>query len=86
MDELDKLLDQATEALRRDIKHINILVLAGKLDEKSARDLVGYIKVLTAIKKANKQTEADDAEDLDSVSEEDLVKQARELLKAKKKS
>lgn len=76
MDDLNKLLKKASDAVKRDINHIYLEVSTRKLSDKSARDLVAYVKLLSDLAKAQK----DAKEELAAVPDEDLKKLAKELL------
>lgn len=76
MEDLNKLLRKASDAVKRDINHIYSEVSTRKLSDKSARDLVAYVKLLSDLAKAQK----DAKEELATVPDEDLKKLAKELL------
>lgn len=76
MDDLSKLLKKASDAVKRDINHIYLEVSTRKLSDKSARDLVAYVKLLSDLAKAQK----DAKEELAAVPDDELKKLAKELL------
>lgn len=79
--DLEKLLEKASEAMRRDINHIFGEVGNGKLNDKSARDLVNYIKVLSDISWEKKKDDEKSKKNIEKMSDEDLAKMAAEILK-----
>jgi Asp-tRNA(Asn)/Glu-tRNA(Gln) amidotransferase B subunit len=76
VDDLNKLLKKASDAVKRDINHIYQEVSTRKLSDKSARDLVAYVKLLTDLSKAQKEQK----EELAAVPDDELKKLAKELL------
>lgn len=76
MEDLNKLLKKASDAVKKDINHIYTEVSTRKLSDKSARDLVAYVKLLNDLSKAQKESK----EELASVPDEELKKLAKELL------
>jgi hypothetical protein len=76
MEDLSKLLKKASDAVKRDINHIYLEVSTRKLSDKSARDLVAYVKLLSDLAKAQKESK----EALSSVPDDELKKLAKELL------
>jgi len=80
MEDLSKLLKKASDAVKKDINHIYLEVSNRKLSDKSARDLVAYVKLLSDLSKAQKEKK----EELASVSEDELKKLAEELLNGPK--
>lgn len=80
MEDLSKLLKKASDAVKKDINHIYLEVSTRKLSDKSARDLVAYVKLLSDLSKVQKEKK----EELASVSEDDLKKLAEELLNGPK--
>jgi hypothetical protein len=78
-DLLNTLMESATESLRRDLKHIFVLVARGKLDPGPARDLVAYIK---ALKELESQPD-EEAEKLNKMSKEELEAEAKKLISQK---
>lgn len=80
MDDLSKLLKKASDAVKRDINHIYLEVSNRKLSDKSARDLVAYVKLLSDLAKTQKEKK----EELASVPDDELQKLAKELLNGSK--
>lgn len=76
MTDLNQLLDKATEAVRRDLRHIFEEVSKGKLSAPSSRDLVAYIKLLTDVLDYDKESE----DSLKKLSEEELKTLAKSAL------
>lgn len=79
-EELKKLLEKATEAVRRDINHIFEQVSGGKLDKDSSRDLVAYVKLLTDIQKREIESDKEEQNDLASKPESELREIAKALI------
>lgn len=76
MEDLSKLLKKASEAVRRDINHIYQEVSTRKLSDKSARDLVAYVKLLNDLSKMQEK----EKDQLSAVPDDELKKLAKELL------
>jgi hypothetical protein len=76
MDDLNKLLKKASDAVKRDLNHIFTEVSTRKLSATSSRDLVAYVKLLSDISKAQKEQK----EELAAASDEELKKLAKELI------
>ncbi|NDC24836.1 MAG: hypothetical protein EBZ49_12030 [Proteobacteria bacterium] len=76
MEDLSKLLKKASDAVKRDINHIYLEVSSRKLSDKSARDLVAYVKLLSDLAKAQKESK----EALAAVPDDELKQLAKELL------
>jgi uncharacterized protein Yka (UPF0111/DUF47 family) len=77
MEDLNRLLKEASKAVERDIKHIFLEVMKGKLAPTSSRDLVSYVKLLSDVLDKQKEVE----KGLSSIPEEDLKQMAKDLLK-----
>lgn len=80
MDDLNKLLKKASDAVKKDINHIYLEVSTRKLSDKSARDLVAYVKLLSDLSKAQKEKK----EELAAVPDDELQRLAKELLDGSK--
>jgi hypothetical protein len=76
MDDLNKLLKKASDAVKRDLNHIFTEVSTRKLSATSSRDLVAYVKLLSDISKAQKEQK----EELAAASDDELKKLAKELI------
>lgn len=76
VEDLSKLLKKAGDAVKKDINHIYLEVSTRKLSDKSARDLVAYVKLLSDLAKTQKEKK----EELASVPDEELQRLAKELL------
>ena len=68
------LLDRAAETLRKDLQHIYEQVGQGKLPDKSARDLVNYVKVLSDIVEDKKKREKEAEKAKAKLSDEDITR------------
>lgn len=73
---LNDLLEQSLEAMRRDLKHIFTEVSNKKLSPASARDLVAYVKLMAEVRTASSKL----GELLSEKSEEELKQLAKDLL------
>lgn len=81
MDDLKLLLEKALEAVRKDLTHISFDVVKGKLKPTLAKDLVAYTKLLAdAVKDQKKEEEQEDSE-LAKMSDEELAKRAKAILR-----
>lgn len=80
MEDLSKLLKKASDAVKKDINHIYLEVSSRKLSDKSARDLVAYVKLLSDLAKSQKEKK----EELSSVPDDELQRLAKELLNGSK--
>lgn len=67
-DELNRLVDKAFEAIRREINNLTQKSAQGKLDAASARDLIAYYKLL----KDMQRQQDDDDEALKKLTDEQL--------------
>ena len=66
--------------LRRDIAHMNIEVERGKLSGMASRDLVNYLKFLTAELEARRDRSKDEANAMAKLTPEQLKEQAKALI------
>ena len=80
VDNPKRLLDQALSLIALDLKHIQDLVITGKLDNYASQDLARYSSSLLAIAKANEKDEDDQLKSLSKLPYEELVKMAQEAI------
>lgn len=70
--DLERLLSNAISIVKRDIQHINKQVKDGKLADKSAKDIVHYVKILSDILADKKDIYKKTKKELDGLSTEQL--------------
>ena len=75
-----RLLDQALSLIALDLKHIQDLVIQGKLDNYASQDLARYSSSLLAIAKSHEKDDEDQLKTLSKLPYEELVKMAQEAI------
>lgn len=77
--DIERLLNNAGEILKREIRHLMYESSQGKLNAASSRNLVDYIRLLEEIRQKQK-------DDLENLTDEELMKIANSSNNSKNKS
>jgi len=87
--QIKRLYGTAMGIVSKELKHLKLRVIGSKLDSKDASDLVAYVKLLGEVKKQQLDLhairEAAEAKAREVMSDDEIEKQLKELLKKGKK-